>query len=173
MTIRHTLLIFALTLSLILATNTGARAEGSFKWDTVTYRGASFVTLSNIKSFYGFKKMTVKGKNITLKNDKVEVDFEVESQNCRMNGVLFILSHPIVRHKGKYLLSRTDFDNLIDPVFRPSYIKKAKTFNTVVIDAGHGGKDPGSRGSYSHEKTYTLKMARLIRDQLKKKGYKV
>jgi len=144
-----------------------------FKWDTVTYRGSSCVTLRNIKTFYGFKEMVVKGKSVTLKNAKVEVFFALDSQNCRMNGVLFILSHPIVKHKGKYLLSRTDFDSLIDPIFRPSYIKRANAFNTVVIDAGHGGKDPGSRGSLSSEKVYTLKVARLLRDMLKKKGYKV
>lgn len=25
-------------------------------------------------------------------------------------------------------------------------------FKTIIIDAGHGGKDPGARGSYSNEK---------------------
>lgn len=144
-----------------------------FKWDTVTYNGGSCVTLKSVKNFYGFKEMTLKKKSIILKNAKVQVTFTLNSQNCRMNGVLFILSHPIVKYKGNYLLSRTDFDSLIDPIFRPSYIKQAKNFKTVVIDAGHGGKDPGSRGSFSHEKVYTLKVARLLRDMLKKKGYKV
>ena len=173
MTFRHTTLILALTFCAIFCTAPNSKAENTFKWDTVTYNGGSCVTLKNIKSFYGFKEMTLKGKSITLKNAKVEVVFSLNSQNCRMNRVLFILSHPIVKHKGKYLLSRTDFDNLIDPILRPSYIKKAKVFNTVVIDAGHGGKDPGSRGTISHEKVYTLKVARLLRDMLKKKGYKV
>ena len=40
---------------------------------------------------------------------------------------------------------------------------------TLVIDAGHGGKDPGCRGSYSKEKDLTLKAAlalgRLIEDK--------
>ncbi|MEM6726011.1 MAG: N-acetylmuramoyl-L-alanine amidase, partial [Bacteroidota bacterium] len=30
---------------------------------------------------------------------------------------------------------------------------------TVVIDAGHGGKDPGCRGHHTHEKHMTLKLA--------------
>ncbi len=40
---------------------------------------------------------------------------------------------------------------------------------TVVIDAGHGGHDPGCLGSDAQEKKITLKMALLLRDELKAK----
>jgi len=36
-------------------------------------------------------------------------------------------------------------------------------FKTVVIDAGHGGKDPGAPGSYSVEKNITLAIAKKLR----------
>jgi N-acetylmuramoyl-L-alanine amidase len=36
-------------------------------------------------------------------------------------------------------------------------------FKTVIIDAGHGGKDPGAHGSYSVEKTVTLAIAKKLR----------
>ncbi|MEO8712183.1 MAG: N-acetylmuramoyl-L-alanine amidase [Parafilimonas sp.] len=40
-------------------------------------------------------------------------------------------------------------------------IKSAKqnTLHTIVIDAGHGGKDFGAKGSYSYEKNVTLSIA--------------
>ena len=44
----------------------------------------------------------------------------------------------------------------------------------VVIDAGHGGKDPGTRGSEGPEKDVTLAAARSLKSQLEKTGrYKV
>jgi N-acetylmuramoyl-L-alanine amidase len=35
-----------------------------------------------------------------------------------------------------------------------------------VIDAGHGGKDPGAHGSYSLEKTVALSIAKKLRDAI-------
>lgn len=39
-------------------------------------------------------------------------------------------------------------------------------FRTVVIDAGHGGKDPGAHGAYSQEKNVALSIALKLRDAL-------
>lgn len=36
-------------------------------------------------------------------------------------------------------------------------------FKTVVIDAGHGGKDPGTHGLHSNEKTIALQIAKKLR----------
>ena len=45
---------------------------------------------------------------------------------------------------------------------------------TVIIDAGHGGKDPGASGLYGLvEKTVTLDIARRLTRQLENKGIKV
>jgi N-acetylmuramoyl-L-alanine amidase len=90
-----------------------------------------------------------------------------------MNGVLFILSHPVLERGGRYLLSKTDLIKLIDPVMRPTYIYQARHFNTVVIDPGHGGKDSGGLGPYENEKVYALKVARLVKDILQRQGYRV
>lgn len=40
-------------------------------------------------------------------------------------------------------------------------------FKTVVIDAGHGGKDPGAHGVNANEKTVALAIAKKLRDALK------
>jgi N-acetylmuramoyl-L-alanine amidase len=39
-------------------------------------------------------------------------------------------------------------------------------FKTVVIDAGHGGKDPGTHGLHANEKTIALSIAKKLRTAL-------
>ncbi|NQE64091.1 N-acetylmuramoyl-L-alanine amidase [Caulobacter sp. RHG1] len=40
----------------------------------------------------------------------------------------------------------------------------------IVIDAGHGGKDPGSLGANVHEKEVTLAAAKALKDRLERSG---
>ena len=40
----------------------------------------------------------------------------------------------------------------------------------IVIDAGHGGHDPGAAGQDAHEKDLTLAAARALRDRLEREG---
>ncbi len=144
----------------------------AFQWETVKHNGLDYVTLRSVRDFYFFDKVKYGGV-ITVENAEYILEFRPGSQSCKMNNVLFILSHPFVSHNGRYLLSQTDLVYLLDPVLRPSYIYNARKFNTVVIDAGHGGKDSGSLGPYDNEKVYTLKVARLLRDMLQKRGLQV
>ncbi len=51
-----------------------------------------------------------------------------------------------------------------------SPVQAQNTLNKIVIDAGHGGKDPGASGKYSREKDVVLSIA-LKTGQLIKKKY--
>lgn len=54
--------------------------------------------------------------------------------------------------------------------FPSGYAQSGKTFKTIVLDAGHGGKDPGARGQFSNEKDITLavvlKLGKILRDSI-------
>lgn len=43
----------------------------------------------------------------------------------------------------------------------------------IVIDAGHGGKDPGALGTKTQEKVIALRASELLKTELQKLGYKV
>ena len=47
------------------------------------------------------------------------------------------------------------------------------TVKTIMLDAGHGGKDPGAMGNGITEKDVTLTLTKLLGDRLKKQGFTV
>ncbi|WP_035068772.1 N-acetylmuramoyl-L-alanine amidase [Nitratidesulfovibrio termitidis] len=47
------------------------------------------------------------------------------------------------------------------------------TVHTVLIDAGHGGKDPGAMGNGIVERNLTLKMAKMVGERLRRMGFSV
>ena len=47
------------------------------------------------------------------------------------------------------------------------------TVKTIMLDPGHGGKDPGAEANGICEKDMTLKVARMLGDMLKKQGFTV
>lgn len=44
---------------------------------------------------------------------------------------------------------------------------------TIMLDAGHGGKDPGAVNKRFYERNYTLKMVKILGEKLQKKGFTV
>jgi N-acetylmuramoyl-L-alanine amidase len=59
---------------------------------------------------------------------------------------------------------------------KPNIIKKPRTIKhtpVIVLDPGHGGKDPGAIGIYNKEKNIVLDIAKKTASYLKRYGYKV
>ncbi|HSN67071.1 MAG TPA: N-acetylmuramoyl-L-alanine amidase, partial [Fusibacter sp.] len=59
--------------------------------------------------------------------------------------------------------------NFTNTVIRDSEHKET----LIVIDAGHGGKDPGAVGTKTQEKILTLKASKMLESELQKQGFKV
>jgi N-acetylmuramoyl-L-alanine amidase len=90
-----------------------------------------------------------------------------------MNGVKFVFVDPVSTIGSKAYVSRMDLAKLIDPVLRPNYIPNGGNFQTVILDPGHGGKDPGATNSLGTEAAYNLKVASRVRSLLEAQGFKV
>lgn len=142
-------------------------------FEVVKHEGRDYVTAESIHRFYRFSSYKVDGNHVLLSNPTLILKADVGSQEILMNNIKFILSYPVESVNGKPALSRLDLCKLVDPVLLPSHINDADPFDTVVVDAGHGGHDSGARGVYGFEKDFTLQMALAVKAALLQRGFKV
>ena len=131
-------------------------------WTVIKHNGREYVTAQNIKDFYRFSSLEKNKGSLRFRSPKIEMRIKNGSDNLYINTVLFRLSYKVIQKNNNYLFSRIDLAKLIDPVLRPSYIKTARRFRTVIIDPGHGGTDPGSVNGYGKEKDFNLKLAKIL-----------
>ena len=158
-------------LTLLSATPVAASSSGG--WEIAKIEGREFVSVDSIKKFYNFARLTRSGNSLVLDNQKVEMKLKIGGQECLMNGVKFVFTHKVTAIGEMAYVSRMDLAKLIDPVLRPNFIKTAGDFRTVILDAGHGGKDPGAVNSIATEAFYNLKVAGRTKTLLEAKGFKV
>ena len=142
-------------------------------WNLVKIGGRDFVPGSDIKQFYGFQKYVVDGNRVTFLMPGFWMQARIGSSEMLIKGVKFVLSFPVAQQGDEAYFSRTDLVKLLDPVLRPDFIKGAPDFNTVVLDAGHGGHDSGAVGPSGREKDFTLQTVLRAAALLRSHGYKV
>ena len=155
----------------IMPVNSAPPAAGG--WEVTKIDGREYVSIESVKSFYNFTKISRSGGSVVLENPKVKMQLKVGGNECLMNNVKFVFSHNIETQGEKIYVSRVDLGKLIDPVLRPNFIPNAGDFKTVILDPGHGGKDPGATNPYGTEANYNVKVAGMVKKKLEEKGFKV
>ncbi len=98
---------------------------------------------------------------------------ERDRRDIRLLGVQHWLSAPVVEAGGGLWISSRDLLKTVDPVLRQGRSRTPSPVRLVVLDAGHGGSDTGTRGRRSVEKTMTLDLARRVERYLEAAGLRV
>jgi N-acetylmuramoyl-L-alanine amidase len=143
-------------------------------WQVLKVDGHDYLSVENIAKFYGLPPdVEPVGNKIHLENDKGSLQFTLNSREISINGLRNWLSFPVVAKDGKFLVSRTDLAETIEPQMRPRMIKNLGKVTTIVLDPGHGGYDKGATSRFGSEKDYTLDVARQLRPLLRAKGFRV
>jgi N-acetylmuramoyl-L-alanine amidase len=83
------------------------------------------------------------------------------------------LAFPLLYVNGIAYISQLDLSLTLAPVLSPHGNTKGVRIRTICLDPGHGGKDPGYRVGSKEEQRYTLLLARELRDQLTRAGFRV
>ena len=168
-----------LVTSLLFLSLLGSVSAKTFKWQEVKISGRRYIPANSIADFYRFDKKSIEGNVIRFVHydergkKKLTMMARVGSQTLMMNTIKFILSYPVTKYKGHVVFSRRDLCNLIDPVLRPKSLARGKVFDTVVIDPGHGGHDPGASCALGKESVFALDTAKHLKRELEKRRYKV
>lgn len=113
------------------------------------------------------------GESVSLTNRNCRLVFEKDSREAEINGLRVGLSYAFVLRNGSGYISEVDAATAVRPILSPPVNRAGQKVNTIVIDAGHGGRDPGFQDGSNTEKKYTLLLAKELGNQLVQAGYKV
>lgn len=157
--------------SILMLQPKGQAAE----WQVTRVGNRDYLSLMQVAEFYRLiqpidsrdKERTLVGRNHTLK-------FKLNSSEVRINGVKHLLSLPVAKQNHQWLISRIDLVKTLDPLLRPNRIEAGRDFDTIILDAGHGGSDQGARSRWSpNEKVLTLDLAQRLRGLCESTGFRV
>ncbi|ACB73877.1 N-acetylmuramoyl-L-alanine amidase [Opitutus terrae PB90-1] len=168
--------VLAVTLALASWPQPVDASAGTRTSGTVRLFGVRYMDAHEFGRRFGLtQSWTVPLEQVRLTSRWTTLELTVHSVEAMLNGVRLFLSEPVVVSNGKLYLSRGDVDGLFTPILSPSTVPVTRRPKTIVIDAGHGGSDPGNqnRALKLNEETFTLDVARRLQRLLAAAGFKV
>ena len=140
----------------------------------VVYAGKRYVALKDLAGMYGLPLSMPGAKTLLIRGQYVSFQFTMDGREATINGSKVWLHAPATKVGGNWSISDADSQFVIDPLMRPSAYLGARGTRTVVLDAGHGGKDPGAVGKTGlQEKHMALDIALRTAAHLRANGVRV
>ncbi|MDD4117846.1 MAG: N-acetylmuramoyl-L-alanine amidase [Kiritimatiellae bacterium] len=140
---------------------------------TVPYAGKRYVPLKDLAAMYGLPLAAPGGKTLLIRGQYVSLQFTMDGREAFLNGSKTWLHAPVIKLRGQWCLSEADAQCAVDPLVRPSAYLGGRATRTVVLDPGHGGKDPGAIAGGLQEKDLVLDIALRVRAHLRANGVRV
>jgi N-acetylmuramoyl-L-alanine amidase len=118
-------------------------------------------------------------KTVVLQRGAHKINLRVGDTMALVDGRAEYLHHPVDIYQGVLVIPLRFKEQVIDYLFKPQYAQAKETplilaIKKVVIDAGHGGHDPGAIGrSGLREKDVNLDIAKRLSKLLRDNGITV
>lgn len=149
-------------------------ASAAQKWSTIRLGPGTYISLQEWARVYGFTVDWDRPNKIAQVNSRwTKIVFNVSSKKASINGLSIWLCSSVLEHRGALYISERDVEKTLRPILSPQKMAKGQKVRTIAIAAGHGGKDPGNMVNRHEEKTYTLLLAKALKQELIAKGFKV
>ena len=177
------LILLSMTLRLFSINIEYSNYSGQDRLSSIKIKEMNYYSLSE------FRQILRTGNYfVDYENNKINFTLFDESIIIYLNtylvsfkGNLNNLSYPVVYQNNDFLLPKTFFSQTLVSIFpdKFSWNNTSQTLLTerpvdkrisrIVIDPGHGGKDPGAVGKRSREKDIVLDIAKKLKKELEEK----
>lgn len=162
--------LYLFLILLVLASRTFSRETE--KLETVAKGGERYVSLQKWARAKGFKIVwDGNSKELQVTNNWAKLGFTINSKRSSLNGLELWLCSAVLANGSTLYIGERDIFKTIHPILYPQ--KTGKKVRTIVVAAGHGGKDPGYQLDSQQEKKYALLMAKTLKETLESAGFKV
>jgi N-acetylmuramoyl-L-alanine amidase len=147
---------------------------------TYSLNGITYLPLVSLCELRGINwEYDTFARTVTLSKNSHKVSLMVGDTLILVDGNPIHLKHPIDIYQGTVVVPYRFKEQIIDTLFRESYPYRKATvplhrIRKIVIDAGHGGQDPGAIGKTGlREKDINLDIAKRLSKLLKSDGTEV
>ena len=142
----------------------------------LTIGGVECVSMTTVARSFGMDKVwTKRGERMTLSSRWTRLELTADQRDIRLNGIRVFLGRSVASTRGDFYISRIDFERTLRAILTPQVFGSVPKLHRIVIDPGHGGKDPGTtnRGLAIKEKDFVLDISQRLRALLQGRGYDV
>ncbi len=139
-------------------------------------KGTDYMGLREVAGRFGMQiRWIEKGKTLALESKWTKMSFTIHKREMSLNGNRIFLGYPVAEFRGRLYLSTSDFTHQLKPILTPQLNGRVPGLQHIVIDPGHGGKDPGAENAAIglREKSLTLDLAKRVARQLQAHGFRV
>lgn len=150
-----------------------ASQESRGRMAAITFGGQEYVELqrwAELKHFRVAVAKSDKDEDVQLTNLGTAVHFKANSQRAEFNGIALFLCYPVVVRQGAAYIAQKDVERSLEPLLFPA--KSEHRIKTIVLSAGHGGKDAGYQVANQQEKNLTLLLTKELDQQMRRAGLK-